>query len=568
MRRIVECVPNFSEGRDRERIGAITAAIESVEGAVLLDVDPGADTNRTVVTFVGEPEAVVEAAFRAIAEAARLIDMRVHSGAHPRMGATDVCPFVPVRGVTMEDCVELARQLGRRVGEELGIPVYLYEHAATRPERRNLADVRAGEYEGLPARVGKAEWAPDFGPHIFHAQAGATAVGARQFLIAYNVNLNTRSRKLAHDIALDIRESGRRRRDSSGQPIRGRDGEYVTVPGRLAECKAVGWYIPEYGAAQISVNLTDFRVTGLHHVFDAVEEEAQRRGLRVTGSEIVGLVPLEALRAAGLHYLARQGVSIAVPERELIHVAERSLGLGDIAPFDPAAKIIESRLRRQAALVDRTVGDFLDELSTESPAPGGGSAASLMGALSAALTAMVTNLTIGKRGYEDAREPLNAVGLEAQTLKDQFREDVDRDADAFNALFAALKAKAASPEEAAAKARAVRETTQAATEVPLGILERAVVAVRLAGEVVARGNRNSLSDAGVAALAARACAESAFYNVLINLPGVDDPEWVASTRARAAAALQTVRSQAEVLTDRVRTELESRAGTPEATTRR
>ncbi|MGQ0720481.1 MAG: glutamate formimidoyltransferase, partial [Candidatus Eiseniibacteriota bacterium] len=384
MRRIVECVPNFSEGRDRERIGAITRAIESVGGVALLDVDPGADTNRTVVTFVGEPEAVLEAAFRAVAEAARVIDMRVHSGAHPRMGATDVCPFVPVRGVTMEECVELARRLGRRVGEELGIPVYLYEHAATRPGRRNLADVRAGEYEGLPARAGKPEWTPDFGPHAFHAKSGATAVGAREFLIAYNVNLNTRSKKLAHDIALDIRESGRRRRDGSGESIRAADGSFATVPGRLRECKAVGWYIPEYGAAQISVNLTNFRVTGLHDVFDAVVEEAARRGLRVTGSEIVGLVPLEAMRRAGLHYLARQGVSTAVPEAELIHAAARSLGLGDLAPFDPKAKIIEARLRRAGMLVDRTVADFRDSLTSESPAPGGGSAASLMGALSAA----------------------------------------------------------------------------------------------------------------------------------------------------------------------------------------
>jgi glutamate formiminotransferase/formiminotetrahydrofolate cyclodeaminase len=567
MRRIVECVPNFSEGRDRERIALITRAVESVEGAALLDVDPGADTNRTVVTFVGEPEAVLEAAFRAVAEAARVIDMRGHSGAHPRMGATDVCPFVPVRGVTMEECAELARRLGRRVGEELGIPVYLYERAAARPERRNLADVRAGEYEGLPARAGKREWTPDFGPHVFHAKAGATAIGAREFLIAYNVNLNTRSRKLAHDIALDIRESGRRRRDASGQPLRGVDGQFVTVPGRLRECKAVGWYIPEYGAAQISVNLTDFRVTGLHDVFDAVVEEAARRGLRVTGSEIVGLVPLEAVRRAGLHYLARQGVSTAVPETELVHAATRSLGLGDIAPFDPKAKIIEARLRRAGMLVDRTVADFLDELSAESPAPGGGSAASLMGALSAALTAMVANLTVGKRGYEDARARIEAAGVEAQELKDAFRDDVDLDTDAFQALFAAMKAKAGTPEESAAKEALVREATKRATEVPLGVLERSVRAVRLAGEVVARGNHNSLSDAGVAVLAARACAEGAYYNVLINLAALDDAEWAAAVRARAAAALEAMRREADALTARVRTELESGAAAPQASAR-
>jgi glutamate formiminotransferase/formiminotetrahydrofolate cyclodeaminase len=463
--------------------------------------------------------------------------------------------------------VELARRLGRRAGEELGIPVYLYEHAATRPERRNLADVRAGEYEGLPARAGKPEWKPDFGPHAFHAKAGATAVGAREFLIAYNVNLNTRSRKLAHDIALDIRESGRRSRDGSGEPIRAADGSFATVPGRLRECKAVGWYIPEYGAAQISVNLTNFRVTGLHDVFDAVVEEAARRGLRVTGSEIVGLVPLEAVHRAGLHYLARQGVSTAVPEAELIHAAARSLGLGELAPFDPKAKIIEARLRRAGMLVDRTVADVLDELSSESPAPGGGSAASLMGALSAALTAMVANLSVGKRGYEDARERIEAAGVQAQELKDAFREDVDLDTEAFQALFAAMKAKAGTPEASAAKQAAVREATKRATEVPLGVLERAVQAVRLAGEVVARGNRNSLSDAGVAVLAARACAEGAYYNVLINLAALDDPEWASSARARAATALETVRREADALSERVRAELEAGAPAPQPTVR-
>jgi len=564
MQRIVECVPNFSEGRDREKLRLITDAIESVPGAVLLDVDPGAETNRTVVTFVGDPDSVVEAAFRAIAEAARVIDMREHTGAHPRMGATDVCPFVPVRGVAMEDCAELARRLGRRVGEELGIPVYLYEHAASRPERRNLADVRAGEYEGLADRVGKPEWKPDFGPHEFHAKAGATAVGAREFLIAYNVNLNTRSRDLAHDIALDIRERGRRARDDEGKAIRDESGAFVMQPGLLRECKAVGWYIPEYGAAQISINLTNYHVTPVHTAFDTVVEEAAKRGLRVTGSELVGLIPLEAIRRAGVHYLRRQGLTAGVPEHELVHTAIKSLGLDDLTPFDPDKKIIEYRLRREDALASRTVADFADELSTDSPAPGGGSVASLMGSLSAALTAMVSSLTAGKKGYEGAWEEMKDVGYEAQQLKDAFREDIDRDTDAFNELYAAMKMKRKTPEEAAAREEAMREATKHATEIPLGVLERTVRALELADRVVSEGNRNSLSDAGVAVLAARACAEGAYYNVLINLAGLDDAEWSAKARERAAVALEKVESLADRLAARVRQDLESQLGAEES----
>lgn len=567
MQRIVECVPNFSEGRDRDKLRLITDAIETVPGAVLLDVDPGAETNRTVVTFVGDPDSVVEAAFRAIAEASRVLDMREHSGAHPRMGATDVCPFVPVRGVSMEDCAELARRLGRRVGEELGIPVYLYEHAASRPERRNLADVRAGEYEGLAGRVGKPEWKPDFGPHEFHAKAGATAVGAREFLIAYNVNLNTRSRDLAHDIALDIRERGRRARDEDGKAIRDENGAFVMKPGRLRECKAVGWYIPEYGAAQISINLTNYHVTPIHTAFDTVVEEADRRGMRVTGSEIVGLVPLEAVRRAGVHYLRRQGLTAGVPERELVHAAVKSLGLDDLTPFDPDKKIVEYRLRKEEALVNRTVADFADELSTDSPAPGGGSVASLMGSLSAALTAMVASLTVGKKGYESTWEEMKEVGYEAQQLKDAFRDDIDRDTDAFNELYAAMKLKRKTPEEVAARDRAMLEATKHATEIPLGVLERTVRALELAERVAAEGNRNSLSDAGVAVLAARACAEGAYYNVLINLAGLDDAEWAARTREQAAEARERVEQLAGRLAAQVREELESQAGAPEESSR-
>ncbi|MCA9753322.1 MAG: glutamate formimidoyltransferase, partial [Gemmatimonadetes bacterium] len=550
------CVPNFSEGRDPARIEKITDVLRAAPGVTLLDVDPGFETNRTVVTFVGAPDDVVEAAFRAIAKAAEVLDMRQHSGAHPRMGATDVCPFVPVSGVTMEDCAELARRLGRRVGEELGIPVYLYEHAASRPERRNLADVRAGEYEGLAARAGKSEWKPDFGPNEFRPKTGATAIGAREFLIAYNVNVNVRSRDLAHDIALDVRDRGRRKRDAEGKPIRGADGQFEMIPGRFRECKAVGWYIPEYGAAQVSINLTNYHVTSMHDVFDAICEGATARGLRVTGSEIVGLVPLEAIRRAGVHVLKKAGLSAGVPERELVHAAVKGLGLDDLAPFDPADKIIEYRLRREGLLVDRTIANFADELSTDSPAPGGGSVASLCGTLSAALTAMVTNLTVGRKGYEGVSEGLKDVGYEAQSLKDAFLADIDRDTDAFNELFAAMKKKRGTPEEVAERDRAILDATKHATEVPLGVLQRAARAAELAGIVADQGNRNSLSDAGVAALTARACADGAFYNVLINLPGVTDSGWAEDVRSRATKAVEAARRTADDVAARVQAELE------------
>ena len=565
MQRIVECVPNFSEGRNTERIDAIIRSIRSVAGVELLDVDPGAETNRTVVTFVGNPDDIVEAAFRGIAEAAARIDMRDHKGAHPRMGATDVCPFVPVRGVTMEECVALARRLGERVGRDLGIPVYLYERAASRPERKNLADVRSGEYEGLSSRIGNAFWKPDFGPAEFNERSGATAIGAREFLIAYNVNLNTRSRKLAHAIALDIRETGRRKRDAHGNAVRDERGDFVITPGKLPECKAVGWYIPEYGAAQVSINLTNYHATSLETAFDAVCEEAEKRGLRVTGSEIVGLVPLEAIRLAGVHYLKRQGLSPGVPEAELVHVAVKSLGLDDLTPFDPHQKIIEYRLRRKNLLVDRSIRDFLDEVSTDSHAPGGGSVASLMGALSTALAAMVASLTVGKPSYEGEWEAMKEIGFEAQLLKDTYQTDIDRDAEAFHELFAAMKMRQTTPAEVTARKDALGRATKGAIEVPLAVLERSVRAAELAREVATKGNRSSLSDAGVAALAARACAEGAFQNVLINLPGIEDQEWVQATMLRARSALSKVRSVTEGVAAFVEDSLEEAAHSQKVT---
>jgi glutamate formiminotransferase/formiminotetrahydrofolate cyclodeaminase len=532
--KLVECVPNFSEGRDRDKIRAITSEIEAVPGVRLLDVDPGASTNRTVVTFIGSPEAVLEAAFRSIAKAAEVIDMRAHKGAHPRMGATDVCPFVPVSGVTMEDCAGLAAALGRRVADELGIPVYLYEAAARTPERRNLATVRAGEYEGLPEKLKDPRWAPDFGQPVFNARSGATIVGAREFLIAYNINLNTRDRKLAHEIALSLRESGRAKRDKDGNVVKDARGEAVKVPGKFKEVKSVGWYVEDYGVAQISVNFTNYKTTPVHVVFDEAVRLAAKLGLRVTGSELVGLIPKEALLMAGRHYLEKQGKSPGVPEGELIRMAVRSLGLSDVVPFEPDKKIIEYQVLEPGRdLVGLTLRGFADELSMDSPAPGGGSVAALCGALSAGLSSMVANLTVGKKGYEPVRGEMAATAVQAQGLKDSLLEAVDRDTQAFNKVMDAFRLPKTTPEQAGEKDRAIEEANKEATLVPLEVLEKAVEAAGLAKAAAAKGNRNSLSDAGVAGLTAQAAGEGAYYNVLINLCGIRDGKFAGEVRRKA-----------------------------------
>jgi glutamate formiminotransferase/formiminotetrahydrofolate cyclodeaminase len=532
--KLVECVPNFSEGRDQEKIKAIVREIETVPGVKLLDVDPGESTNRTVVTFIGTPESVKEAAFRAVAKAADVIDMRGHKGAHSRIGATDVCPFVPVSGVTMEDCVRLAEELGARIAGELAIPVYLYESAARTPERRNLATVRAGEYEGLPEKFKDRRWAPDFGEPVFNPKSGATVVGAREFLIAYNINLNTRERKLAHEIALSLRESGRAKRDKDGNVVKDGRGNAVKVPGKFKEVKSVGWYIEDYGLAQISVNFTNYKITPVHVVFDEARKLAGKLGLRVTGSELVGLIPKEALLMAGRYYLEKQGKSPGVPEEELVRTAVRSLGLNDVSPFDPDKKIIENQFEKDGrSLVGLTLREFANELSMDSPAPGGGSVAALCGALSAALAAMVANLTVGKKGYEEVREEMVATAVRAQALKDGLLEAVDRDTRAFNKVMEAFRLPKTTAEQAGEKERAVEEANKEATLVPLEVLEKAVEAVALARVAAAKGNENSVSDAGVAGLAGQAAGEGAYYNVLINLAGIKDTPFVADVRRRA-----------------------------------
>ncbi|NOY78965.1 MAG: glutamate formimidoyltransferase, partial [Calditrichaeota bacterium] len=419
MQKIVECVPNFSEGRDPSVIEAIAEAIRSTEGAMLLDVDPGKATNRTVYTLIGSPEAVVEAAFRAVKKASELIDMQKQKGEHPRIGAADVVPFVPVSGVTMEECVQLAHELGKRVGESLKIPVYLYEEAATRPERKNLAEIRKGEYEGLPEKLKDPNWKPDYGPAEFNPRSGATIIGAREFLIAYNINLNTRDRKLAQEIALNLRESGRAKRDETGAIIRNPDGTAVKIPGRLKAVKGVGWYIEEYGIAQVSYNLTNYKITPPHVVFEESQKEAEKLGLRVTGSELVGLIPLDALKQAGRYFLEKQGKTGGVPEEEIIHIAVKSLGLDELAPFDPKQKVIEYRFQeRFGPLAKRTVWEFANELSMDSPTPGGGSTAALAGALAASLVSMVANLTYGNKKYRENWDAVKPLALRAQELKD------------------------------------------------------------------------------------------------------------------------------------------------------
>lgn len=555
--RLVECVPNFSEGRNPGIIDTISNAIQEVEGAFLLDVDPGKDTNRTVVTFVAEYEVAVEAAFRAIKTAASLIDMSKHSGAHARMGATDVCPFVPVRGVTMDDCVELANQLGRRVGEDLGIPVYLYEHAARKEDRQNLAVIRSGEYEGLKDKLKDPHWKPDFGPAEFLPRSGATVIGAREFLIAYNVNLNTRDRNLANDIALSIREAGRNKRGPDGKFVRDENGVSVQEPGTLKAAKAVGWYIDEYRRAQISINLVNYHITSPHMAFEESKRQAEMRGLRVTGSELVGLIPLEAILETGCYYLNMQGKSTGVPESEIIETAVQSLGLREIAPFDPKQKIIEYRVAQATPLADQSLRGFADETSVDSPVPGGGSVSAYLASLAAALSSMVANLTVGKKGYEAHDGLMKEVAPKAQRMKDRFLRAVDDDSRAFDAVMACFRLPKNTDEEIAHKNQMMQSATRGAIEVPFDVLKGCAETVGLIEVVAEKGNINSLSDAGVAALALKAAANGVYYNVLINLPGMSDTAYIGKTHKEAAAIVAQVSKACDAISSKVAATLET-----------
>jgi glutamate formiminotransferase/formiminotetrahydrofolate cyclodeaminase len=528
--KIVECVPNISEGRRPDIYNEVAEAAASVPGVKLLDVDPGAETNRTVITFVGEPDAVVEGAFQLVVAARRLIDMRSHHGAHGRMGAVDVCPFVPVAGVSMEDCVELANRLGKRIGEELSLPVFLYEFAATRPERRSLAEIRQGEYEALPMKLATPEFEPDYGPAEFVPEFGAMVIGARKFLVAYNVNLNVTDKRWANRVAFDVREKGRM--------VPGPDGTKVQQPGKLEAVRGVGWYIPEYGCAQVSMNLIDLDVTPVHVAFNACDESARNRGLRVTGSELVGLIPKKSILDAGRHYLESMGRSRGVPISDIVRTAEKSLGLSEVSAFEAGDKVIEDILAPDRPLASMTLQEFADETSRDSAAPGGGSVAALAGALAAGLAAMVANLPHPKSAFGDVRDRLEETAVRAQELKQELLDAIDADTWAFQALMDANKVTGPDKDEA------VRNATLGAARVPLAVAEACPEVVELCARAKELGMKASASDAGVGAGMARAAALGAAMNVRINLQDmVDDPD-AAEMLKSADEAVRTTRARA------------------------
>ena len=529
--KLIECVPNFSEGVNLDIIRQITDEIETVDGVRLLNVDPGKATNRTVVTFVGEPGKVIEAAFLAIKKAGELIDMSTHKGEHPRMGATDVCPLIPIANISMEETAEYARKLAKRVGEELLVPVYLYEHAQADKSRHNLSLIRTGEYEGFFEKIKLPQWKPDFGPAEFDAKRGATVIGARDFLIAYNVNLNTTSTRRANSIAFDVREAGRVLRE--GDPINGKiitdeNGKPKSLPGSLKAVKAIGWFIEEYGIAQISMNLTNIEVTPLHIAFDEVCTKAAERGMRVTGSELVGLVPLKAMLGAGKYFLEKQQRSAGVSEKELIRIAILSMGLSELAPFKPEERIIEYLLKDKASskLASMSLIDFADETASESPAPGGGSISAYMGALSAALGTMVANLSSHKKGWDSRWKEFSDWAEKGQQYKDELLKLVDLDTAAFNKIMEAMALPKATAEEKAVRDQAIQDATKYAIEIPFKVMQAAFGSLTVTKAMAETGNPNSISDAGVAALCGRSAVIGAFMNVKINAQGCKDKDFI------------------------------------------
>jgi len=556
MKQLIECVPNISEGRDMNVINQVTAEIEKVEGVKLLDVDPGATTNRTVITFVGEPERVCEAAFRVVQKAAELIDMRQHHGAHPRQGATDVCPLIPVSNITMDEVVEYAHKLGKRLGEELNIPIYCYESAAYKPERKNLAYCRKGEYESLQSRLGSEEWKPDFGPNEWNdhvAQTGATQVGARDFLIAINYNLNTTSTRRANAIAFDVREKGRPQREGgkvTGKPMKDANGNPIMIPGTLKGTKAIGWYIEDYGIAQVSMNITSIAVAPVHKCFDEVCRCAANRGVRVTGCEIVGLIPKKVLIDAGKYYLNKQQRSLGVSEDEIMKIAIKSMGLDDLKPFDPKEKVIEFLIedKSKKKLVDLTCKGFCDETASDSPAPGGGSVSAYMGALAASLGTMVANLTGGKAAYDDEWEKYSDIAVKGQALKDELLHLVDEDTNAFNKIMDAFGLPKKTDEEKAARSAAIQEATKFATEVPFKTMQKSFEAFEIVRAMIEFGNPNSVTDGGVGALAARSAVMGAHLNVKINASSLKDEAFkndILSKAAQIEAA--AIKEEAELI---------------------
>lgn len=541
MQPIIECVPNFSEGTDLAIIKQITGQVETVEGVRLLNVDPGKATNRTVVTFVGHPEAVIEAAFLAIKKAGELIDMSKHKGEHPRMGATDVCPLIPIAGISMEETAKYAQQLAKRVGEELQIPVYLYEAAQPEKTRSNLSVIRAGEYEGFFKKIKQPEWKPDFGPAEFDAKRGGTVIGARDFLVAYNVNLNTTSTRRANAIAFDVREAGRNVEEN---------GVKVNKPGTLKSVKAIGWYIEEYGVAQISMNLTNINITPVHIAFDEVCKKADARGIRVTGSELVGLVPLKAMLDAGKYFLKKQKRSTGVSEKELIKIAVKSMGLDELGPFKPEERIIEYMLRSKAdsKLVNMSLSDFADETARESPAPGGGSISAYVGALGVSLATMVANLSSHKKGWDDRWEEFSNWADKGEQLKNELVRLVDADTKAFNQIMLAFGLPKSTDEEKAVRTKAIQEATKFAIEIPFKVMQASHNSMEVIKAMADIGNPNSVSDAGVGALCARSAVMGAFMNVRINAAGYTDKEYVNDILNRGRKIEnKTIALEAEIL---------------------
>ena len=533
MQKLIECVPNFSEGRDPSVIRQITDAIQSVEGVQLLNVDPGKATNRTVVTFIGEPEAVIEAAFQGIKKAAEVIDMARHSGEHPRMGATDVCPLVPIANISMSETAEWARKLAEKVGDPLSIPVYLYEAAASKPERQNLATIRAGEYEGLKEKLKNPDWQPDFGPAVFNPKAGATVIGARDFLVAYNVNLNTTSVRRANSVAFDVREQGRVLLDEKGKKMLDAAGEPMRQAGACKSVKGIGWFIEEYGIAQVSMNLTNLTETPLHIAFDACCQSAEKRGMRVTGSELVGLVPKQVLLDAGKYFLKKQERSAGVSEAELIKIAVRTFGLDELSPFDPQKRVIEYLLSPNTPLSKMSLKTFADETASESPAPGGGSIAAYVGSLGASLATMVANLSSHKKGWDAQWAIFSDVAEQGQHLKDALLQKVDEDTAAFNAIMNAMALPKSTENERTARKNAMNEATKLAIEVPLSTMRLALESFTNIQKMADIGNPNSISDAGVGALCARAAVRGAYLNVKINAAGFEDKAYIETVLAEA-----------------------------------
>ena len=562
MKPILECVPNFSEGRNPEIINSICDQIRSVSGVKLLNVDPGKATNRTVVTLVGDPDSVIDAAFLAIKKASELIDMSKHSGEHPRMGATDVCPLIPISGMTMDDASKYAEKLAERVGKSLSIPVFLYEYSAKSPDRKNLANIRSGEYEGMAEKLKDKKWKPDYGPDVFNERAGTTAIGARDFLVAYNINLNTSSVRRANAVAFDVREKGRVKREGDslkGKIVRDENGDALREPGLLKSVKAIGWYIEEYGIAQISMNLTDLTVTSLHKAFETVRECANKRGLRVTGSELVGLVPRKVLTDAGDYFLKQQERSLGISEEEKIKIAIRSLGLSELSEFNPDERVIEYMLEEDNSkpLVSMDLVRFANTTASESPAPGGGSIASYVGALGAALGAMVANLSAHKRGWDDKWEYFSDFAVKAQEIKETLLFLVDEDTRAFNGILDAIRMPKSSEEEKAIRKKALDSATRYAIEVPLKTMETAQLAYPVLKEMALNGLKASVSDAGVGAICIHTAIEAAYFNVHINCKDFDDQAFVEKTLETAAGIIKHSEEKRKEIVDLVHKEIQS-----------